>query len=1563
MGNQPSRPAITALDSYVEELGSEVVYDKSIGTSRFLKTIKAKHTNGPLLIKIFFKPLAPQGLSLAAHRRRLKAERDALLDVPNVHPYQSIFESEKAAYLVRQYLASDLYDRISTRPFLSGIEKKWFTYQILVGMREIRSRKISHGNLKPSNVLVTTSNWIYITDLSPFKPVYIPEDNPADFDFFFDDTTSGRRSCYIAPERFFAAGSKAERRRAESDWQDGQRDGKVTEAMEVFSAGCTIAELWLDGKDVFNLSGMLAWREGKSSPEGVIGEITDPLIQSMVRSMLSLDPASRPSFDNLLATNRSTTFPEFFYTFFHQYNLTLNEIQTPSQLLRPHVGPEVDELGAAGGESARDSFGEADWRIERVRKDLDSIKSYLDVDSADEKAGESESEIEDGPALLVLALVTSNVRACFRSSSKVHALEVITELSSYLTDETKLDRLVPFVVALLRDEAPGVRSASIRALTTLLDTVESVTLSNAAIVTEYILPNAWHLARDEDVSVRTAYATAVASLADVGSRFLEISESLRTQGLHLAQTDDLISSSNETTYEECQEELHRIIQSEVTSLLYDASSSVKRAVLVNITSFCVFFGRVKTNEILLSHMFTYLNDSDWELRYSFFESIVGVAAFVGSTSLEAFIFPLMTQAVYDVEESVVARVLASLRSLSELDLFSKPRLWDLLSLSLGLISHPNVWIRQAAAGVIASTSRRLSRSDAWCLLYPNLSPLLRSAVGSLSEEALLGAILPPLPRAIYDSALLWAKKSSRSPFWLSSDGNDGRLFPDLPAHLSSNSEDDQAQIAALRQKGLLPDEDKKLLVLRSHISRVASASSSLRGLDESDPSQGPPKPDLQVLSLIRLSVTPQTVFINPRPSPAAGTGRRIRRKVSTRSTADDLSSLRGPPSSSRPQPLRLTSKLSSHIPSAPPSVVSASPLPTAIQIPRSSRQGTPDAAFSPSSESIFSMDSSFAQLGSRATRPFSTATGGGGPDPKSAASVGAVRANAFATLESSSVIRGDDSESEHQGARSSTPIGRGSPSTGATYLDSRATNSAFPSVTGYDGSDPGIKSLIEAVYLETFRDPLPELGPRVSSRRGSAAARIGSVPRPSSSSSSTPAEPVLVCQLSEHVGPILGILVSPDNTFFVSAAQDGLVKVWDTARLERNTTSKPRLVHTLGTRPTAMCLIEASHCFAIAGEDGSVVVLRVHLQAGSSSLKFREVEVVRYFQLESSQSGDFVTRMSHTKSEVSNELVLVTQQSSILSLDLHGMHITKKMTIPLHLGSPTTLCCDPRRLWIVVGTLEGWLTLWDMRFGLLLRTWRVAGQPIREVVVHPSRGGGRFIVVASGGESSTSDDVVLETWSIEASEVVEVYKSGSSSSFSTTSTATANPPSSPPSSSSPNRPSSSPSTPTVDQDPSLAVANLLAGFERRPPPPKRRDRPSSNTLAIVAVPRGGGGSSARSQLPEDIDEDQFSPRRAGSNAGAGALWIGGEDRFLRRIDLQNFSKSSILGAVPIEGVSFSSNSQNPTVNQEFQSLPLPETSTAHPDSIQALAVVSSPSSTYLVSGDRSGTMRIWRIQP
>jgi hypothetical protein len=49
-------------------------------------------------------------------------------------------------------------------------------------------------------------------------------------------------------------------------------------------------------------------------------------------------------------------------------------------------------------------------------------------------------------------------------------------------------------------------------------------------MTEYILPHASHLAEDEDVSVRCAWASALSTLAETGRRFLELGESLKAVG-------------------------------------------------------------------------------------------------------------------------------------------------------------------------------------------------------------------------------------------------------------------------------------------------------------------------------------------------------------------------------------------------------------------------------------------------------------------------------------------------------------------------------------------------------------------------------------------------------------------------------------------------------------------------------------------------------------------------------------------------------------------------------------------------------------------------------------------------------------------------------------------------------------------------------------------------------------------------------------------------------------------------------------------------------------------------
>lgn len=99
------------------------------------------------------------------------------------------------------------------------------------------------------------------------------------------------------------------------------------------------------------------------------------------------------------------------------------------------------------------------------------------------------------------------------------------------------------------------------------------------------------------------------------------------------------------SYDTGLQDLQNSIQDHLSALLMDPSSVVKRAVLHNISSLCIFLGRQKTNDVLLSHMITYLNDRDWLLRHAFFESIVDVAACAGGRSLEEYILPLMIQAL------------------------------------------------------------------------------------------------------------------------------------------------------------------------------------------------------------------------------------------------------------------------------------------------------------------------------------------------------------------------------------------------------------------------------------------------------------------------------------------------------------------------------------------------------------------------------------------------------------------------------------------------------------------------------------------------------------------------------------------------------------------------------------------------------------------------------------------------------------------------------------------------------------------------------------------------------
>ena len=200
MGNQLAAPARVQPGELLATDVPNLVFKDSLGGGRFLKTFLTRHEEGQrgglVVVKVYLKRGAPGtggGLDPALvkeHERRLRRLRHALCSPAPTHlhawPFQRELETDRAVYLMRQYAHSTLYDRVSTRQFLSHVEKKWMAYQLLHGLADCHERGIAHGDVKLENVLVTSWGWAFLTDFATFKPETLPADNPADYSFFFD---------------------------------------------------------------------------------------------------------------------------------------------------------------------------------------------------------------------------------------------------------------------------------------------------------------------------------------------------------------------------------------------------------------------------------------------------------------------------------------------------------------------------------------------------------------------------------------------------------------------------------------------------------------------------------------------------------------------------------------------------------------------------------------------------------------------------------------------------------------------------------------------------------------------------------------------------------------------------------------------------------------------------------------------------------------------------------------------------------------------------------------------------------------------------------------------------------------------------------------------------------------------------------------------------------------------------------------------------------------------------------------------------------------------------------
>lgn len=1284
-----------AVRSYIDVL-SWYKFLSVINDNRFLKTIKAVDTrSGALLvIKVFIKP---QQTSVQLRKVSENLAREALLlaSYPNVLMWHQITETDLAGYLVRQLVRTNLYDRLSLRPFLTSGEKLWIVYQLLRLLELLHLLGIYHGDIKTENVLVSSSNWLVLADFSQhIKPVFLPDDNPSEFVFYFD--SSDRRSCYVAPERFQ---SKLN--------HDSEFAGKLTPEMDLFSLGCVIAELYMDGEPAFSLLDLYRYKRGDMEPALPIG---DHNIRTMVLRLLSVDPDTRPQALALLEEYKDVCFPSYFYTFLYDFMYKMNSTDSffieddnvsSSDLRIDAVYESFPEIVSVFNYSYKSTPGDSN---DLNRTDgFPGLKVNLPCipDNYSFKPSSAWKNLDNLGEIILLDFVLSLIKSARRPRSKIRACELILGLLERISDDIKLDRCLPYICSLIDDfieDASAIHKNSfpdnlnfannagfstlvartaLLAMTELLRSCTSINNINALVFPEYLAPKLKSIAflscpfPEEASYIKSTLAMCLPYLARISDYFFALCRELKAESQSVGSLETAKNRSK-ADFKDLSE-----------ALLTEASVNVRISLIGHILPLCQYFGVDKTNDIILPHLITYLNDSNYQLRIAFLSAIIDIGNFIGALAFEQYLLPLLFQTLGDNEPSVVLKVLevfnfsVSQRLInpeSEFNVLSVYK--ELLANTIILLLQPNEWIRQSVVFLILLINENLLNADRFCFLYPLIKRYLSYDISILTWDTLYPCLTSPLSKQVYEAAQTWrANATSNSMFWRMSNYS---MFHANGKHKLVSFSKDMGKYVYVPQRSYssLPDpEQSSADIPLSHEDRQWILKLKSVGMDDG--------------SLWKVFAL-KDHFLN--------LGRFSANTADTDRAEFELA--------------------------------------TNINLPPTNIFFEVCYKSEPISQLSKVIDSSYEHSGNDAlsVRLLNTSSSVAFPSAgKSKASLQMVEANVMGEMDLSH-------ESQHQRHPTHIHLTKNEPNVAHRVFS--VSNQKIISVTlrhNFGGTNPFVHKYLSTQGFAPTLEDFPEFGLALKATRD-----LFHGPQNIKGN--------VIAQINTNgagsgLEAITKVAVSPLSDFLVTGTEMGHLQVWDCNKLDKNITGKgAALSMNLKLKVLDIVFLPYRHVIAVSTTDGNIRLLRVHSSRGKHRkiVKFLKLVLVRSVKLE----DDFATSLEVVSTPNKTICVAITAGCKIVGYDVIKMEKCVSLQNPLHFGVPSTFIVDNNFAWILLGTTDGILCLWDLRFGILVRSWNVMLDLIKQQK-NPIQ---KLVSVAASLEATTfamiggSDEADITVW-------------------------------------------------------------------------------------------------------------------------------------------------------------------------------------------------------------------------
>ncbi|KAL3686006.1 hypothetical protein R1sor_004028 [Riccia sorocarpa] len=1409
MGNKLARNTqVSPNEYYLQDLPTtyNLVLKEVLGQARMFKTIQCVHDEGLLVVKVYFKR-GEVGSELKEHAVRLERIKQKLKDVEHSHvlPFRSWFETDKAAYLLRQYLFSNLHDRISTRPFLCLMEKKWIAFQLLYAVKQSHERGVCHGDIKCENVLVTSWNWVYLTDFASFKPTYLPVDFSEDFSFFFD--AGGRRRCYVAPERFY-----------DPKLDSGvNADSSLKPAMDIFSVGCVIAELFLEGQTLFDLSQLLAYRKGQYDPGPSLDKIPDEKIRAIVKHMLQLSPDARATPDEYLQSWAPAVFPTYFSPLLHKFFSCLVPLDADTRVAATQKAfPEIrkqmiadaegqptiqdqSRVQNAGNAVADEVEAVADWKavighgskvtkVSATKYAVDGVlhrikAAAVAMSQKRNRMIEHDEEIlnnkrESNEVLSGEVDVLNTEAAIRQKGNSVSSLEDSTKGEATVLQQARCEGMV-LIASLLCACVRNVRLAQYRRGAIQLLHEASLYCDDDARL-QHILPYVVALLSDPTAIVRCAALQTLCYVLSMVQTFPASDAKIFPEYI-LPLLSLLPDDPEESVRIAYANNIHKIAKASHRFLVKSRRMTEAGEILDSPARPQKGSApATQRQDGELSHLRESVARVIQELvmgqkqtptiRRALLQHVGSLCHFFGPKQSDDFLLPVLPAFLNDRDEQLRA---VFFEYIVHVCLFVGQA-----SFEAYLLPYIEQALNDVEETVIVNALE--------CLAALCKHKLLRKRILLVAVERALFLLCHP-SQWVRRAAVTFVAASSAS---LDLVDSHAFLTPILlpllrrePASLTSES----SILVCLKPPVSREVLQRALSNVQQSTQAIESGKAKSKGKQRVAPIQAPP--DHEGAQPPRSSQAERrdpgvALDLNEgRPRSSSGSGRKVASSPSSPRVSQPVLNLDNEDgekmkamegylkhlSSNMQSRMHMesesTERLDSSTVGLPPGVgagyyshydgsVEGIPLYTYHLPVPVERKG--EEVVSNQTNAVAPGTASYNEEWSRIF---------GGRQGAPAFPVGPV-AGSFGPASSQWANIPAPSGEPMQRSMASVPVAprfmAGSvypagPVPGHRRVNEFTRDSRITEPVLTAGISKSNVVAPADLGLETpGNDPVIEVYPSVDS----VTAMLGSIHLGQSSVEGTwRPKGVLIANLQEHQRSVNQIAVAHDNTFFVSGSDDGNVKVWDCRRLERDRSEKSRLTYSFGSKAHVLCVttLASRHEVVAATSTGKIHVFNVDYVAKLNGSSERYTGFTEICKLEGDEGA--VLSLHTFKSKGPSLLLYSTQRNGMHLNDLRTQNEAWVLRGKPAEGYITTTALDPNCNWVVSGTSRGIMTLWDLRFLIPVNTWEhPLGCPIesmcpllstpisdRPPVARP------FVYVAAG-----SDEIAL--WNAEDGKCHQVMR-------------------------------------------------------------------------------------------------------------------------------------------------------------------------------------------------------------